>query len=92
VTIRPPWERAGSTARERLTELVELCEVNKRPILSGEFGDGMETTDGAAYPLPVVDMRAVLDELAAAETRGCSCCVNNACDCVNSDLEERHDT
>jgi hypothetical protein len=88
----PPWERTGSTARQRLTELIEVSEANGAHIISGYYGHAMQSTGGTAYPVPLTDLRAVLDELAAAETRVCRCCTDNECDCVHPDAAERQAT
>jgi len=92
VKLLPPWERTGSSPRERLTELVEVSEANGARIISGYYGHGMQSTGGAAYPVPLDDLRAVLDELAAAETYVCRCCTDNECGCVAPDAAEREAT
>lgn len=70
----PPWERTGTTARQRLTELAERCEANGLAVLPTYYGPGMATTGGTMYPLPVTDLRALLDEV-----RPCRCCADNEC-------------
>lgn len=79
---RPPWERTGSTPRERLTELADLCVEKGRNVFTSVEGDRLKSTGGATYMLPVADVLAVLAELKAAEAHECRCCIDNVCKCM----------
>jgi hypothetical protein len=82
---RPPWERTGSTPRERLTELATLCVEKRRNVFTSVEGDRLKSTGGATYMVPVADVLALLADLEAAEARECWCCIDNVCECVNPD-------